>query len=102
MSSPPDLSPSTPSTKPKLTPEERLAREAERLTSLHLRMAIDRALDERGITDPHAIASAFGMTVREANTLLNRHRWREGDVALLQALATRLGVQVPDAKPSRL
>ena len=102
MSPPLDPPPGAPSPKPKLTPEERLAREADRLTSIRLRITISRALDERGITDPHAIASAFGMTVREANTLLNRHRWREGDVALLQALATRLGVQVPDAKPSRL
>ena len=59
--------------------------------SIRLLMAIDRALEERGITDRHAIALAFGMTVREANKLLNRHHWREGEVALLQALATRLG-----------
>jgi hypothetical protein len=25
----------------------------------------------------------------------SRHQWREGDVALLQAAAARLGVQVP-------
>jgi hypothetical protein len=25
-----------------------------------------------------------------------RHQWREGDVALLEAVAARLGVQVPE------
>lgn len=94
MSLLPDPPLGTPSPKPKLTPEERQARETDRLMSIRLRMAIDRGLEERGITDPHAIASALGMPVREANRLLNWRQWREGDVALLQALATRLGVQV--------
>ena len=97
-----DTPPSAPSSKPKLAPEERLAREAERRTSVRLRIAIGRALDERGITDPSEIASAFGMSAREAMKLLNRHQWREGDVTQLQALAERLGVQVPDARPERL
>ena len=61
-----------------------------------LRMAIGRELDDRGITDPHAIGEALGMPAAEATKLLNRHQWREGDVALLQAAAARLGVRVPD------
>ena len=36
------------------------------------------------------------MPPAEAAKLLTRHQWREGDVALLQAAAARLGVQVPD------
>jgi hypothetical protein len=36
------------------------------------------------------------MPVAEATSLLTRHQWREGDVALLQAAAARLEVQVPD------
>jgi hypothetical protein len=35
------------------------------------------------------------MPTQEATKLLTRHQWREGDVALLQAAAARLGVQVP-------
>jgi hypothetical protein len=62
-------------------------------------MAIGRELDERDITDPHAIASALGMPVAEVNKLLTRHRWREGDVALLKAAAARLGLQVPEPGP---
>ena len=33
--------------------------------------------------------------VADATKLLTRHQWREGDVALLEAAAARLGVQVP-------
>ena len=61
---------------------------------IRLRMAIGRELDERGITDPVAIGDALGMPAQEATKLLNRHQWREGDVALLEAAAARLGVQV--------
>jgi hypothetical protein len=35
------------------------------------------------------------MPAAEATKLMNRHQWREGDVALLQAAAARLGLQVP-------
>ena len=88
--------PSTPA-KPKLTPEERRVRQADRLTTIRLRMLIGRELEDRGITTPAAIGEALGMSAREATSLLTRHQWREGDVALLQAAATRLGVQVPGA-----
>ncbi|WP_165982373.1 hypothetical protein [Dankookia rubra] len=88
--------PSSPAT-PKLKPEERRARQADRLTTIRLRMLIGRELEERGITAPTAIGEALGMPAREATSLLTRHQWREGDVALLQAAATRLGVHVPGA-----
>jgi len=73
----------------------RRARHADRLASIRLRMAIGRELDERGITTPAEIGVALGMPAAEATGLLTRRQWREGDVALLQAAAARLGVQVP-------
>src|SRR3982751_3753079 len=93
MSLPPDRLPPAP---PKqLSAQERRARQADRLTTIRLRMAIGRELDERGITTPAAIGAALGMPAAEATSLLTRHQWREGDVALLRAAAARLGVQVP-------
>jgi hypothetical protein len=78
MTLPPD--PPTPA-KPKLTPEERRARQADRLASIRLRMAIGHELDERGITTPAAIGEALGMPAPEATKLLTERQWREGDVA---------------------
>ena len=92
MSLPPNQPPPE---KLKLTPEERRARCTDRLTTIRLRMAIWRALDDQGITDPAAIGAALGMPAGEATKLLTRHQWREGDVAQLEAAAARLGVQVP-------
>jgi hypothetical protein len=92
MNLPPDQPPPA---KPKLTPAERRAREADRRTSIRLRMVIGQELEERGITDPKAIGDALGMPALEATKLLTSHRWREGDVVLLQAAAARLGVHVP-------
>ena len=92
----PDQPPPSPSPeKPKLSAEERRVRQTDRLTTIRLRMAIGRELDERGITTPAAVGEALGMPAAEATKLLTRHQWREGDVALLQAVAARLGVQVP-------
>ena len=88
--------PASPPEKPKLTPEERRARYTDRLITIRLRMAIGRELDDRGIITPAAIGAALGMPAAEATKLLTRHQWREGDVALLQAAAARLGVRVPD------
>jgi hypothetical protein len=88
--------PSSPPEKPKISPEERRIRQADRLTSIRLRMAIDRELDDRGITTPGDIGTALGMPPAEAVKLMTRHQWREGDVALLEAAAARLGVQVPE------
>ena len=95
MNLPPDRPPSPPE-KPKLTPEECRARQADRLITIRLRMAIGRELDDRNITTPAAIGEALGMPAAEATSLLTRHQWREGNVARLQAAAARLGLQVPD------
>ena len=59
-------------------------------------MMIGQTLDDRGITDPAAIGAALGMPAGEATSLLRPYQWDEGDVALLEAAAARLGVQVPD------
>jgi predicted flap endonuclease-1-like 5' DNA nuclease len=91
MSTPPDQ-PSPPE-KPKQSAEERRARHADRLTTIRLRMAIGRELDDRGITTPADIGEALGMPAAEATSLLTRRQWREGDVALLQAAAARLGIE---------
>jgi hypothetical protein len=87
--------PTSPPAKPKLTPEERRARYADRLITIRLRMLIFQELDARDITTPAAIGEAIGMPAAEATKLLRGHQWREGDVALLQAAAARLGVRVP-------
>ena len=92
MSLPPDQPPPAPPEKPKLSAEERRARQADRLATIRLRMAIGRELDDRDITTPAAIGAALGMPPAEATKLLTRHQWREGDVALLQAAAARLGL----------
>jgi hypothetical protein len=80
-----------PPEKPKLSAEERRARQADRLASIRLRIAIGRELDERDITTPAAIGAALGMPAAEATALLRRKQRREGDVALLEAAAARLG-----------
>jgi hypothetical protein len=87
--------PPSPPAKPKLSAEERRARYTDRLTTIRLRMLIFRELDDRDITTPAAIGAALGMPAADATKLLRGHQWREGDVALLQAAAARLGVQAP-------
>jgi hypothetical protein len=93
MSLPPDQPPSP--AQPELTPEERRARQADRLITIRLRRLIVRELEGRGITTPAEIGAVLGMPAAEATKLLRGHQWREGDVALLQAAATWLGVQAP-------
>ena len=93
MSLLPDQPPS--SLKPKLSTEERWARQADRLKTFRLRMAIGQELDYRGIITPAAIGAALGMRAAEAVKLLTRHQWREGDVELLRTAAARLGLPVP-------
>ena len=78
----PDLPPPA---KPKPSAQDR---HADRLTTIRLRMAIRRDLEDRDITTPAAIGAALGMPAAEATSLLTRRQWREGDVA-------RLGVHVP-------
>jgi hypothetical protein len=69
-----------PPAKPKLSPEERRRRTADRLIMIRLKMAIGRELEERGITTPAAIGAALGMPTANATKLLTRHQWREGNV----------------------
>jgi hypothetical protein len=92
MNLPPDQPPPPGPAKPKLTPEERRARRADRLITIRLRVLIGRELEERGITMPAAVGAALGIPAAEATSLLTRHQWREGDVARLQAAAARLGL----------
>jgi len=55
-------------------------------------MAIGRELEDREIRDPVEMGTVLGMPPVEADKLLRRHQWREGDLALLEAAAIRLGV----------
>jgi hypothetical protein len=59
---------------------------------IRLQMAIRQELADRSIVKPAAIGLALGMPAPEAAKLLTRRQWREGDVALLQVAAARLGV----------
>ena len=81
-----------PPPKPKLTSAEQRQRREDRITTIRLRMAIGSELDARGITTPAEIGEALGMPATEAQKLLNRRQWHEGDVAALQAAAARLGL----------
>jgi len=80
--------------KPKLTPAEQRRRRDDRTTAIRLRFAIQRHLGNQDITTPAAIGETLGMPADEAAKLLTRHQWREGDVALLQAAAARLGLKM--------
>jgi hypothetical protein len=84
-----------PAPKPKLSAEEKRRRQEVRITTIRLRMAIGRHLDDHDITTPAAIGEVLGMSAVEATKLLTRRHWREGDVARLQAAAVRLRVQLP-------
>src|SRR3954466_7193634 len=95
MSQPPDRpSPS----KPRLSAEQQRVREADRLKSIRLRMAIGRELDDRGIIDPVKIGAALGMPAAEATSLLTRQQWREDDLPRLEAVAARLGGSGPGSR----
>jgi hypothetical protein len=80
--------------KPKLTSQEQRQRRDDRISCIRLRLAIGRALDDRGITTASNIGEALGMPAKEAQGLLSRRQWREGDVAALQQAAARLGVEI--------
>jgi hypothetical protein len=51
-------------------------------------------LHAKGLTAPPDIARAVGLPTAEAQRLLTRRQWREGDVVALQAVAERLGLEV--------
>jgi hypothetical protein len=80
---------------PKMSAEERRLRHEDRLKTIRLRMLIFQELDQRDITTLSAIGDALGMPAAEATKLLQGRKWCEDDVALLEAAAARLEVQVP-------
>ena len=79
-------------TMPKLTSAEQRQRRENRLVCIRLRILISQELDARGVITPAEIGEALGMPTAEAQGLLTRRQWREGDVARLQAAAVRLGL----------
>ena len=83
-----------------LSAQESQVRNAERLQAIRLRMMIGRELEERSIITLAEIGAALGMPVTEATRLLTRKRWRDGDIALLEAAAVRLGMPMPSATPT--
>ena len=87
--------PASPPAKRKLSSDEQRTGQSDRLVRIRLRMLIGRELEDRGLALPAEIGTAIGMQPAEAFRLLQGHQWREGDVARLEALAARLGVQPP-------
>ncbi|TDH60469.1 hypothetical protein E2C06_21720 [Dankookia rubra] len=69
-------------------------RQAERLMAIRLRYTINTHLEDQGVTTPAAIGAAVGLPTTEAVSLLGCRQWRAGDVAALQAVAKRLGLEV--------
>ena len=65
------------------------------MPTIRLRMLIGRELEDCGFATPATIGEALGMPPAEAVKLLQGRQWREDGVALLQAAAVRLGIQVP-------
>ena len=79
-----------------MTTEERRARQEDQLKIIRLRMMIQQALDDYGITTPAGIGAAVGLPGSDALKLLNRRQWRGGDRAQLEAMAARLGLEGPN------
>ena len=69
-------------------------RQAERLMAIRLRYTINTHLEDQGITAPAATGAVPSLPAAEAVGLLTRRQWRAGNVAALQAVADRLGLQV--------
>jgi hypothetical protein len=84
-----------PPARPKVTAAMRRAQADERLKTIRLRMLIGRALSDQDLTTPAAIGAALEMPAGKAVALLSRKQRRDGDLALLEALATRLGLSDP-------
>jgi hypothetical protein len=84
---------------PKLSFEERLIQATDALWATRLWVVISQSLDVRGITDPEAIGQAIGLPAAAAVWLLNRQQWQDGDLLLLQAAASRLGLATADLNP---
>ena len=69
-------------------------KQAERLAAIRLRYTINTHLEDQDVTRPAAIGAAVGLPAAEAVSLLTRRQWRAGDVAALQAVAARLGLEI--------
>jgi hypothetical protein len=69
--------------------------QAERLQAVRLRYSINTHLEDQDISTPAAIGAATGLPADETIRLLFRRQWRDGDIAALQAVASRLGLEVP-------
>jgi transcriptional regulator with XRE-family HTH domain len=74
---------------------ERARRHTERLRMLRLQISIDRCLEERDLTTPAALAEATGVAAAELEPLLHVKLGRPGDLAALEAIARRLGLEIP-------
>jgi hypothetical protein len=100
MSLPPNQPPRSTLPKLKLTAEERRSREADRRKRAQLRMMIWQALDDQGTTNtPVSLGAVFRMPGTAAFELMTGRQWREGDMAMLEVVAVRLGLQVPWLDP---
>ena len=80
----------------RITAEERRAMDAERAKAVRLCVLFDQKMEAQGLTDPSQIGRVIGLSAMETEKLLNRRRWRVGDLALLEGIAARPGVQGPD------
>jgi hypothetical protein len=69
-------------------------KQADRLIAIRLRYTINTHLEDQGTATPAQIGAVLGLPASEAMSLLTRRQWRDGDVAALQAVAARLGLQV--------
>jgi hypothetical protein len=69
-------------------------RDTELEISRRLRLVIKAELERREISDPSEIAAVLGIPRRQADRLVCRTAWKEGDLALLRAAAARLGLPV--------
>lgn len=67
-------------------------RRDEHLAAIGLQFAINSELHTQGSTALADLATAVGLPEIEVRKLLQRHLWREGDVAVLRRLAERLGL----------
>jgi hypothetical protein len=83
-------------TKQKISSAKQRQRREDRIACIRLRMAVGYELSARGVTTPAEMAEALGMPAAEAQGLLTRRQWREGEVARLQAAAARLGLTKRD------
>jgi hypothetical protein len=63
-------------------------------------MMIWQALDDQGIPiTPIELGAAFGMPGATAFKLLGGRQWWEGGLGMLEAMAVRIGLQVPWLDP---